>query len=53
MSHGLTGHPDEYAETVPGWASDGFVVAAPAFPLTNREVPGAGGNVTDVGQPAR
>jgi dienelactone hydrolase len=49
MSHGLTGHPDEYAETVPGWASDGFVVAAPKFPLTNREVPGAGGNVTDVG----
>jgi dienelactone hydrolase len=48
MSHGATGHPDEYAETVPMWAADGFVVAAPAFPLTNRDVPEAMGNITDV-----
>lgn len=48
MSHGATGHPDEYAETVPQWAADGFVVAAPTFPLTNRDVPGALGNVGDV-----
>jgi dienelactone hydrolase len=48
LSHGLTGHPDEYTETVLMWASDGFVVASGAFPLTNREVPGARENVGDV-----
>lgn len=48
LSHGFTGHPDEYAEQIPTWAADGFVVAAPEFPLTNRGVPGANGNVTDV-----
>ncbi len=48
MSHGATGHPDEYAETIPMWAADGFVVAAPTFPLTNREVPEALGNAGDV-----
>jgi dienelactone hydrolase len=48
LSHGLTGHPDEYADTVPMWASDGFVVVSPTFPLTNREVPGAFGNLSDV-----
>src|SRR5687768_4189873 len=36
LAHGATGHPDEYAETIPLWAADGFVVAAPEFPLTNR-----------------
>ena len=44
----LTGHPDEYADTVPRWAADGFVVASPAFPLTNREVPGVRANLADV-----
>ncbi len=39
LSHGFTGHPDEYEETIPMWAAEGFVVAAPEFPLTNREVP--------------
>jgi dienelactone hydrolase len=48
LSHGFTGHPDEFTDTVPMWAADGFVVASPAFPLTNREVPGAGGNIGDV-----
>jgi dienelactone hydrolase len=48
LSHGATGHPDEYRETIRLWASDGFVVASPAFPLTNREVPGALANVGDV-----
>lgn len=53
MSHGFTGHPDEYAETIPMWAEAGFVVAAPTFPLTNREAPGVEGNVNDVAnQPA-
>jgi dienelactone hydrolase len=48
LSHGATGHPDEYEETVQVWAADGFVVAAPAFPLTNREVPGGLANAVDV-----
>lgn len=48
LSHGATGHPDEYTESVQVWASDGFVVASPVFPLTNRDVPGALGNVGDV-----
>jgi dienelactone hydrolase len=48
LSHGLTGHPDEYTDTTPMWAADGFVVASPAFPLTNRDVPDAFGNLDDV-----
>ncbi|HEY8546402.1 MAG TPA: dienelactone hydrolase family protein [Acidimicrobiales bacterium] len=48
MSHGASGHPEEYAETTPMWAADGFVVAQPTFPLTNRDVPNALGNVGDV-----
>lgn len=48
LSHGLTGHPEEYTEAVPRWAADGFVVASPAFPLTSREVPGARDNLGDV-----
>jgi dienelactone hydrolase len=30
------------------WAADGFVVAAPEFPLTNRDVPGALSNIADI-----
>jgi dienelactone hydrolase len=48
LSHGATGHPDEYTETIQQWASEGFVVASPAFPLTNRTVPGALANIGDV-----
>jgi dienelactone hydrolase len=48
MSHGVNGHPDEYRETLPTWAAEGFVVAAPAFPLSNRDVPGGPSNAVDV-----
>lgn len=48
LSHGYTGHPDEYAETTPLWASDGFVVAQPTFPLTNRDVAGGPADAGDV-----
>jgi dienelactone hydrolase len=48
LSHGLTGHPDEFTDTLPIWAAAGFVVAAPAFPLTNVEVPGGWNNAIDV-----
>ncbi len=48
LSHGFTGHPEEYDEQIPVWAADGFVVAAPAFPLTNRDAPGVEANIGDV-----
>jgi dienelactone hydrolase len=48
LSHGASGHPDEYAEQIPRWAADGFVIAAPAFPLTNRDVPNALANIADI-----
>jgi dienelactone hydrolase len=48
LAHGLGGHPEEYADTTPLWASDGFIVASPTFPLTNREVPRASDNIGDV-----
>ena len=52
MSHGGTGHPDEYAEQIPQWAAAGFVVAAPIFPLTNRDSAGGMSNIGDwVNQP--
>jgi dienelactone hydrolase len=48
LSHGASGHPDEYDEQVPDWAADGFVIAQPFFPLTNGDVPEALGNAGDV-----
>jgi dienelactone hydrolase len=48
LSHGFGGHPDEFAETLPQWAADGFVVAAPAFPLTNEDAPNQEANLMDV-----
>ena len=35
FSHGLRGTPRLYAETLVGWASAGFVVAAPIYPHTH------------------
>jgi fermentation-respiration switch protein FrsA (DUF1100 family) len=35
FSHGLRGTPELYADTLAGWASAGFVVAAPTYPNTN------------------
>lgn len=48
LSHGFGGHPDEFTDTTPMWAADGFVVAAPAFPLTNRNAPHRQANLLDV-----
>jgi dienelactone hydrolase len=44
FSHGLSGHPDRFSRLLRSWAANGFVVAAPAFPLTNERVPGADNN---------
>jgi dienelactone hydrolase len=37
FSHGLRGHPDQFAPLLRGWAAAGFVVVAPAYPKTSRD----------------
>jgi len=37
FSHGLRGTPDDYAPLLQFWAGQGYIVAAPTFPLTNRD----------------
>jgi predicted dienelactone hydrolase len=53
FSHGSDGHPEKFTELLTAWAEAGYVVAAPAFPLTNSHVPKAEQVVGDVAeQPA-
>jgi dienelactone hydrolase len=49
FGHGSNGHPDKFTRLLGAWATAGYVVAAPAFPLTNSTVPGNPRNVADVG----
>jgi dienelactone hydrolase len=35
LAHGQTGHPSKFTQLTTAWASAGFVVAAPVFPLTS------------------
>ena len=39
-AHGHNGHPSKFSALLRTWAEAGYVVAAPAFPMTNDEVPG-------------
>lgn len=39
FAHGFAGHPRVFSQLLSTWASHGYVVAAPAFPRTNRDVP--------------
>lgn len=48
FAHGLTGSPDNFDEMTTQWAAAGYVVAAPAFPLTNGTVPDAYKNLADI-----
>ncbi len=48
FSHGLTGSPSRHSDLAEAWARAGFVVALPAFPLTNSTVPGGAANYHDV-----
>lgn len=48
FAHGLDGHPDRFSQLLTAWAAAGYVVAAPAFPLTNSDVPDAWSNFFDV-----
>ena len=38
FAHGWDGHPDKFSQLFDVWATAGYVVAAPAFPLTNATV---------------
>lgn len=38
FAHGMSGHPDKFTKLLGVWARAGYVVAAPAFPLTNDTV---------------
>lgn len=40
FAHGLGATPQDYMTLLTDWASQGFVVAAPLFPLSNSNVPG-------------
>ncbi len=52
FSHGMAGHPDAFEELHATWAEAGYAVAAPIFPLTNRDAEGSFTNLFDVpGQP--
>ena len=48
FAHGISGHPDKFTKLFSVWADAGFVVAAPAFPLTNNRAPNANANAADV-----
>jgi dienelactone hydrolase len=37
LAHGQTGHPNKFNQLMTAWASAGFVVAAPVFPLTSNQ----------------
>jgi dienelactone hydrolase len=49
FSHGYDGHPDKFTQLLGSWAAAGYVVAAPAFPLTNSSVAREGQTAGDVG----
>ncbi len=48
LSHGWTGRPERLSHIATAWAAAGYVVALPAFPLTNGDVPSALDNIGDV-----
>lgn len=52
FSHGFGSSPSQYATLLQDWASAGYVVAAPLFPLTGRGAPGRADLADYVHQPA-
>jgi predicted dienelactone hydrolase len=46
FAHGLGGTPQDYLALLTDWASEGFVVAAPLFPLSTPTSPAAPTPVT-------
>ena len=51
FSHGLSAMPADYGDLLAAWASAGYVVAAPKFPLSNREARGGADGADVVNQP--
>jgi len=52
LAHGDNGNPNKFTQLIGSWAAAGYVVAAPAFPLTSNTTPG-GSSPGDVSnQPA-
>jgi dienelactone hydrolase len=52
FAHGLGGTPRDYTTLLKDWAAQGFVVAAPLFPLSNGNVAGGPDAGDVVSQPA-
>ena len=50
FSHGLGGSPAKFSKLLAAWATAGFVVAAPTFPLTNDHATAYAKNWSDVAQ---
>ena len=40
LAHGFMDHPRDFSGLATAWAEAGYVVAAPAFPLSNTDAPG-------------
>jgi dienelactone hydrolase len=51
FGHGYTVTPAPYARLLHAWASAGYVVAAPIFPLENRDAPGGPNEADLIHQP--
>jgi dienelactone hydrolase len=52
LAHGDNGHPSKFTQLIGAWAAAGYVVAAPAFPLTNNTTPGGSSTGDVANQPA-
>jgi predicted dienelactone hydrolase len=52
FGHGFKATPAIYARLLRAWASAGYVVAAPVFPLSNADAPGGADESDIVNQPA-
>jgi dienelactone hydrolase len=52
FGHGFAVTPQRYARLLQSWARAGFLVAAPAFPLTNANAPGGPDEADVINQPA-
>jgi dienelactone hydrolase len=39
VAHGQSGNPSKMSQLIQAWASSGYVVAAPVFPLTSNQAP--------------
>lgn len=52
FAHGFATSPETYARLLRAWAANGYLVAAPVFPLANAHAPGGPNESDIVNQPA-